>query len=155
MDNKKPQGRAKRTIINLLITLAVGIVYFYFKLPAINLQDPAFYTFFLLLAAVYCFLSILTQGLFKSETGHELWQNIKSHCAVPVIICLVLAGVFIIGQLISSPIIRSRSYRDLLDVQTGDFAKEVEEISFDQIPMLDEDSAMKLGDKKMGELADM
>ena len=28
-------------------------------------------------------------------------------------------------------------------------------ISFDQIPMLDRDSAEKLGDRKLGELADM
>ncbi len=155
MDNGKSQGKAKRTIINLLITLAVGIVYFYFKLPAINLQDRAFYTFFLLLAAVYCFLSILTQGLFKSETGRELWISIKSHCAIPVYICIALAAVYIIGNLVSSPIIRARSYRDLLEVKPGDFSAEVDEISFDQIPMLDADSAKKLGDKKMGELADM
>ncbi|MEG1190684.1 MAG: CvpA family protein [Oscillospiraceae bacterium] len=155
MDKEKTKGKGKRTLINLLITLAFGIIYFYLKLPAINLQDPAFYTFFLLLAAVYCFLSILTQGLFKAESGRELWTSIKSHCAVPVIVCLVLAAIFLIGNLISAPIFRARAYRDLLDVETGDFVAEVEEISFNQIPMLDEDSAMKLGDKKMGELADM
>lgn len=152
---KKSMGKGKRTVINLLITLAFGLVYFYFKLPAINLQDSAFYTFFLLMAAIYCFLSILTQGLFKAETGSELWKSIKTHCAVPVIVCVALAVIYIVGSFISSPIIRSRSYRDLLEVKPGDFASEVEEISYNQIPMLDEDSAMKLGDKKMGELADM
>lgn len=155
MENGKSRGKAKRTIINLLITLAVGIVYFYLKLPAINLQDRAFYTFFLLLAAVYCFLSILTQGLFKAETGRELWTSVKTHCAIPVFICIALAVVYIIGNLISSPILRARSYRDLLEVKPGDFSAEVDEISFDQIPMLDADSAKKLGDKKMGELSDM
>lgn len=155
MKEKKPMGKGKRTVINLLITLVFGLVYFYFKLPAINLQDPAFYTFFLLMAAVYCFLSILTQGLFKAETGSELWKNIKTHCAVPVIVCAALAAIYLIGSLISSPIFRSRSYRDLLTVEEGDFAAEVEEISYNQIPMLDEASAEKLGDKKMGELADM
>lgn len=153
--NKKIMSKGKRTVLNLLITLLFGLVYFYFKLPAINLQDPAFYTFFLLMSAVYCFLSILTQGLFKAETGSELWYSIKRHCAAPVFICLALAVIFVVGYFISSPIIRSRAYRDLLDVTDGDFAAEVDEISYDQIPMLDEDSAMKLGDKKMGELADM
>lgn len=155
MEGKKTMGKGKRTLINLLITFIFGLVYFYFKLPAINLQDPAFYTFFLLLAAIYCFLSILTQGLFKAETGSELWKSIKTHCAVPVIVCIALAVIYIVGSFISSPIIRSRSYRDLLEVETGDFAAEVKEISYDQIPMLDENSAKKLGDKKMGELADM
>ena len=43
----------------------------------------------------------------------------------------------------------------IFNVQTGDFAEEVEEIDFDQIPMLDLESAKKLGDRKMGELVDM
>ena len=34
-------------------------------------------------------------------------------------------------------------------------ATEVEEISYDQIPMLDKDSAEKLGNRKLGELSDM
>ena len=40
-------------------------------------------------------------------------------------------------------------------MQPGDFASEVDEISYDQIPMLDRESAMKLGDRKLGELSDM
>jgi len=35
------------------------------------------------------------------------------------------------------------------------FAAEVDEISYDQIPMLDRDSAERLGDRKLGELSDM
>ena len=155
MDNNKTKGKSKRTLVNLLITIAFGLIYFYFKLPAFNLQDPAFYTFVLLLSAVYCFLSIVTQGLFKAESGRELWKSIKTHCAAPVAICLILAVIFIIGSLISSPIIRAGAYRDLLPVETGDFVTDIEQISYNQIPMLDEASAMKLGDKKMGELADM
>ena len=154
-EHKKPVSRVKRTLKNLLITLLVGLIYFYFKLPAINLQDRAFYAFFILLAAVYCFLSILTQGIFRSQSGKEFWENTKTHCTIPVFLCIALLVIYFIGSLISAPIFRARSYRDLLDVETGDFATEVEQISFDQIPMLDEASAMKLGDKKMGELADM
>ena len=155
MEKSTTQGKGKRTVKNLLITLVFGLVYFYAKLPAINLHDSAFYTFVLLLAAVYCFLSILTQGLFKAESGRELWQSVKTHCTIPVFLCIILAVIFIIGSLISSPIIRAGAYRSLITVETGDFAAEVDQISFNQIPMLDEASAMKLGDKKMGELADI
>ena len=155
MEQDKTKGKGKRTASNLLITLVFGLIYFYIELPAINLKDPAFYTFVLILSAVYCFLSIMTQGLFKAESGRELWQSVKTHCAIPVFVCIILAVIFIVGNLISSPIIRAKAYRDLLKVDTGDFAAEVDQISFDQIPMLDEASAMKLGDKKMGELADM
>jgi len=46
-------GRLKRTIINLLITILVGFLYFYFQLPAINLHDPELYTFVFILG---CYL---------------------------------------------------------------------------------------------------
>ena len=55
----------------------------------------------------------------------------------------------------SSVILRAGSYTKLLTVEDGDFISDVEEISFDQIPMLDKDSASKLGDRKLGELSDM
>lgn len=155
MDKDKVQGKGKRTVSNLLITLIFGLVYYYIKLPAINLKDPAFYTFVLLLSAVYCFLSILTQGLFRAESGRELWESVKTHCTIPVTVCIILAVIFVVGSLISAPIFRAHAYRNLLTVETGDFAKEVDQISYSEIPMLDEASAMKLGDKKMGELSDM
>ena len=154
MDAKKT-GKAKRLIINLLLTLLIGLVYFYFKLPALNLQDPQFYTFIILLAAVFCVLSILSMGLHKASSGRELWMGIRKNCLPPVLIVAGLVVIFLVGSLISAPIFRAAAYRDLLTVEDGDFAAEVSEVRFDQIPMLDEDSAIRLGDRKMGELADL
>lgn len=153
---RKPLTGGKRIGVCLLVTVLFALVYYYFKLPAINLQDQNFYTYIFVVALVYCFMSILTQGIFRtSKDGREFWANVKANCKIPVLICAALAVIYLIGSLISSPIFRSRDYRDLLDVQEGDFAAEVDEISFSQIPMVDADSARKLGDKKMGELADM
>ena len=153
--NDKPKGRARKLVINLLITLVVGLIYFYFELPAINLHDPELYTFVFILSAVFCLLSIVTQGLHKAENGREMWHSIKTHCAVPVIICGALIVIFVVGNLISAPIIRSGAYRDMLEVKEGNFATDVEETSFGQIPRLDKDSAERLGDRKMGELSEL
>lgn len=155
MNNTESGGTVKRTLINLLITAIFAFFYYYFNLPAFNLQDPKFYSFVLLIAVIYCFLSILTQGLFKATSGKEFWSSVKTHSTIPLFLCIALAVIYIIGSLISSPILRARSYCDLLTVETGDFTEDVVEISFDQIPMLDADSSRKLGDKKMGELSDM
>ena len=77
---------AKSIILNLIITLVIGAVYFYFKLPAINLHNQGFYSFFFVLALVYCALSALSVGLHKVANGMELWAGLKAHCLVPVII---------------------------------------------------------------------
>lgn len=42
-----------------------------------------------------------------------------------------------------------------MKVETGEFTKDIEELSFDQIPLLDRDSATLLGNRKMGSMVDM
>ncbi len=153
---KKPRSRFRVILIGLLVTLAVGLVYFYFAMPAINLHDPQFYLFAGLLCAVFCLCSLFTSGM-RLETGtpHEYFDFLKKQCKLPVCIVLLLAAVFVAGRLASLPLFRASSYRDLLTVQSGNFSTDIAEISFDEIPMLDEGSAQRLGDRKLGELADM
>ena len=52
-------------------------------------------------------------------------------------------------------IFRSGSYADLMPIENGDFAAEVSEIQWDQIPMLDEASANNLANRQLGELSDL
>lgn len=144
----------KSIFINLAITLLFGFIYFYIKLPALNFHNPGFYSFFFLLSLVFCFLSVISLGLHKVTSGGEFWSGLKAHCLVPVIICAAFLVVLIVGSFIGMPIFRSASYAALLEIETGDFASEVDQVSYNQIPMLDEDSAKKLGDRKMGELAE-
>jgi len=147
----------KKNIRNLVITLVVAVVYYYLSLPAINIQNPSLYGFLIILLLLYCVLSINSRKLFRS-TGdpRELWSAVKQYCKIPLIIAGALIVCFLLGQLVSSPLFRAVSYKQLLSVSQGDFAAEVSEIRLSsQIPMLDSASAQRLGDRKMGELADM
>ena len=143
-----------RTLLNLAVTLLVGAVYFYVELPALNLHSGSLYVFVILLCAVYCIMAILTSG-FQGEGAKGYFGFVKKQCKIPFFLALAMILTAIIGSVIGWKLIRAADYRDLLTVETGDFASEVEEISFDQIPMLDRDSASKLGNRKLGELADM
>lgn len=143
-----------RTMINLLVTLVFGAIYFYVVLPPINLKAQEFYVFVILLCAVYAFCAVLTSG-FQGTGVKGYFGFVKKQCKIPLLVTVALLLTAIVGSIISWQVFRAGSYRDLLEVSTGDFAAEVEEISFDQIPMLDADSAMKLGNRKLGELADM
>ena len=77
----------------------------------------------------------------------------KKQCTIPFLVLVALIAAIIIGGLTSWVVIRAGSYSKLLSIKDGDFASEVEEISYNQIPMLDEDSAARLGSRKLGELA--
>ena len=152
---RKPIGSPiARTLINLLVTLIFGAVYFYVTLPAINLKSPDFYIFALLLCAVYAVCAVITSG-FQGTGAKGYFGFVKKQCRVPFFAAAALVAIALVGSILSWEVIRASSYRDMLALEDGDFAAEVEEISFDQIPMLDADSAEKLGDRKLGELADM
>lgn len=143
-----------RTVLNLAVTLLVGAVYYYVCLPALNLHSQSFYVFALLLCAVYCIMAILTSG-FQGEGPKGYFGFVKKQCKIPFFLALALVLTAVVGSVIGLRLFRAADYRDLLTVESGDFASEVQEISFDQIPMLDRDSATKLGNRKLGELADM
>ena len=152
---RKPIGTpAARTAINLAVTLLFAAVYYYVALPAINFKTAEFYTFFVLLAVVYCVCAVITSG-FQGTGAKGYFKFVKKQCKVPFFLAVGLLAVALVGSIISWEVFRAADYRDLLTVEEGDFAAEVEEISFDQIPMLDSASAKKLGNRKLGELADM
>ena len=131
-----------------------GAIYFYVTLPPLNLHSGDFYVFVLLLCAVYCGCAVLTSG-FQGSGAKGYFGFVKKQCTVPFVLGLVLVVTALIGAAIGWEVFRAGSYRDLLTVETGDFAADIKEISYDQIPMLDRDSAEKLGNRKLGELADM
>ena len=145
----------KNILINLIVTIVAGFIYFYVELPPINLHSAAFYSFFLFLSVV-CITAVITSGIYRqAENGKTFWKLLKGSCIVPLIVIGAVFVIYVVGGLLSSVVIRSGAYAKLITVETGDFTQDIEEISFDQIPMLDRDSAEKLGDRKLGELADM
>lgn len=166
-----PKSKVGKVLLNLAVTAVVGFVYFYVTLPALNLQSEAFYTFVGLLCVVYIVCAFITGGFHlegatvttasgKVATAQggklkEYFRFIKKQCLPVGILLGLLIVVALVGQIISLPIFRAASYRALLDVQEGDFVSDVKEISFDEIPMLDEDSARYLSTTQMGTIPDM
>lgn len=157
-----PKSKLGKILVNLLITLVVGAVYFYVSLPALNFQSGDLYFFAGLLCVVYILCALVTSGfnlsMDTSGRGAKLKEYlgfIKSQCLPIGILLAALILVGIVGNVISLPIFRAGAYRDLLDVQDGDFTTDITEISFDEIPRLDEESAARLGDRQMGNLKDM
>ena len=157
---RKALSKPGKILINLLVTVVVGFVYFYLAMPAINLQAPEFYSFVFVLCLIYVLSALVTSGFRdgkktgKARVG-DYFRFIKQQCLPVGIFMLVLIAVAIVGQIISLPIFRAGAYRDLLTVENGTFAEDISQISFDKIPTLDRDSAEYLGDRQMGTLSDM
>ena len=152
---RKPIGTPfTRTLINLAVTVLVGLVYFYVELPALNPHAEDFYFLVFLLCAVYCVCAVLTSG-FQGTGARGYFGFVKKQCTIPLFVVIALIAAIAVGSIASWVVLRAGAYSKLLPLTTGDFASEVEEIRYDQIPMLDSDSAARLGSRKLGELADM
>ena len=152
---RKPVGNAfTRTLINVGVTLVFALVYFYVELPPLNFHAEEFYVFVFLLCAVYCGCAVLTSG-FRGDGVKGYVNFAKKQCFIPFVVFLALIAAVAIGSLTSWVVLRAPAYSELLPIQEGDFTVDIEEISYDQIPMLDADSASRLGSRKLGELSDM
>ncbi len=161
---KKKHRSGFYVIRNLIITLLVGAVSFYFMLPALNFKDMGTYIWVLILIGIFVFLQTASLGVrvIQQKMGEPHVVDIQPRkmlsywsLRLPLILAgLVILGV-IVGEASSLVFFRARDYAGLLEISDGDFATDVSEISFDQIPMLDKASAEKLGDRKLGELSDM
>ena len=157
-----PKTQLGRTLLSLAVTAAVGFGYFYVTLPALNPHAGEFYSFLGLLCAVYVVCIFLLSGAPRDnvirtpkEKLREWLKFIKSRCLPVGLLFVAVVVVAAIGNVISMPLFRAAAYRDLLTVQTGDFASDVAQISFNEIPTLDRTSAEYLGDRQMGTLSDM
>lgn len=158
MSDSQAKRTLPRVLISLLVTLIIGGVWFYVSLPAINLHNTSFYSFVFILLLVYVLVFMIALGADTGKQEIHLRDYLsfaKNQCKVVVVVVVVLAAIFVVGQIISAPLLRAGSYHDLLTVETGNFAEDIKPVSFDEIPMLDEASASVLGDRKLGELSDM
>ncbi len=141
--------KSRVKIIGVLIALLVAAGYYYIALPAINIHSAEFWGYLFILIVI-----VLVYYMIKKRIRLD---EIKESKGVKIILGVLLAFVvvYLIGSLLSSPIINAKKYQQLLTVENGEFTKDIQELSFDQIPLLDRDSATLLGNRKMGSMVDM
>lgn len=141
--------KAKSKII-AMISILIGVgLYYYIALPAVNIHSVDVWYFVLFLIVLTGVIYAKKKGIRKDEIRES--KGLKGILTVFVIVL----AVFLIGTLLSSPIINAQKYQSLLTVEEGEFTKDIQELSFDQIPILDKDSAIILGERKMGSMSDM
>ncbi len=147
-----------KKIINLVITLVLGMVIYYFTLPALNLNNISFYIYVSFLIMIFAFLDTLSYEkieIFKK--GRKI-----AHTDLPptILYGMGIIGVMFIGILIAnficSPLFNAKSYQTRIVIdETGNFTEDIEEVNFDHLPLLDRASSEVLGDRVMGQVSEL
>ncbi len=143
-------------IISLVITLLIGGIYFYLELPAINLMNEELYITLIILSVIFtvCMTLFSHREPATGSTGKKVFKYVFRQPVAAVIIILSVLTL-IIGSVIGVPLFRAKDYSNILSTTPGDFAEDVSEIDWNQIPLLDSDSANRLANRKLGELSEL
>lgn len=142
------KGKIKALLVLLVIVLA-GI-YYYVTIPAINIHSTGIWIFILLVL-------VLILAAYAAKKKFTSIREVKSSKFLKIggIVLMAVLLVFAAGSILSSPIVNAKQYRNLLTIEERDFSKDIQPVNFSQIPLLDKDSAMILGNRKMGSMVDM
>lgn len=116
---------SKKILAVLAVIVLLGI-YYYAALPAINIHSTEFWIFLVILAAAAALIYIRKKKLNRYEMKES--KGLKSILGVLVLIIVV----YLLGSLLSSPIVNAKKYQQLMNVETGEFTKDIEELSFDR-----------------------
>ena len=142
------KGKIKALLVLLVIVLA-GI-YYYVTIPAINIHSTGIWIFILLVL-------VLILAAYAAKKKFTSIREVKSSKFLKIVGIVLIAEllVFAAGSILSSPIVNAKQYRNLLTIEERDFSEDIQPVNFSQIPLLDKDSAMILGNRKMGSMVDM
>ena len=137
-----------KLLLGALLLLAAG-VYYYVTIPAFNIHSNGFWLFVISLVVILgCASSVR-----KLRDGYAV-KEIRL-LKLTLILAGVLAVIYVMGSVLSSPIINSRKYHELMTVEDGTFTEDIAEVDYNEIPLLDKSSASLLGNRMMGTLVDM
>ncbi len=149
-----PEKAGLKIVINIIVTLIVAVVAYYFMLPPMNLQSYDFYIYWAIVLASYVGSAFVTSGAFIKP---EYVPYVRRQATVPVVLAVVLGLIVGIGYLISSPFFRAKDYAEILTIEGAEFDNTISVIDsisdFDKVPLIDKDAARALADKTIGDFS--
>ena len=149
---------SKKAIIVAIIVLVVVILaaYWWFH-PPINIHsvDTWFFIAVFILLPTFLFFSVRSSN-YKEGKGKRAERNEGKAKTFKVLsfIPVAVACVGIIGALMSLSLFpgNAAKYATVLNTVDHDFASDIQEVNYSEIPVIDRDSAILLGNREMGSI---
>lgn len=149
-----------KKIIVAIVLLCLGALGYYALHPAVNIHQQGIWLLLFLLFLIVAFLSAI--GKLAGESGQSRIVIIQHLRDIPflsrifVILAVMTAVLFLIGELAGATLFRSRSYASLLPVEERVFEEDIAESDrVTDIALMDTESARIFGSRKIGSLSDV
>lgn len=126
------------------IALIAVSIYAFVKLPVLRLDFTSGFT----TAIIFFVIAAIVDMMFdRGNTTSKLAKNNF------VIAAILLVLVIIVPFITSTPLLHAKAYRNLIGkVSESEFTEDVSPVNVNDIRIVDEQMAMKLGEKKIGEI---
>ncbi len=141
----------KEKIISAVITIIYTMVIYYFFLPAINVQSMGFWVFLISILTVWTTCNLLGNFILRKKLKYN--ENLLKIYIIAFLVVFIGIGAVNITM---SPLFQAKKYAKRITIdETGDFSKDVEQVDFKSLPLLDKDSSRKVGDRVMGQMSEL
>lgn len=178
----KQSNRLPSILGRLLLSAVIILLLFYTMLPALNPRSQDFFIFLILCILIFLAANFITgvreflsglgnsglrmerdpytgRVLFHMEKDNSRGSRTLSSMGKPLrygfgAIAVIIAFM-VIATLIGIPFFNATRYRDLILISNGDFTADVAELDMSQIPVVDKDTAIRLGSRKLGEMSEL
>lgn len=164
--NREKRRGSGYVAATLLSILWLGVNY-YIYYPALNLQNPEFWTWLLfhsvIVSCIFIFAGIISRSR-KVSLKKGLRSNLeyfrqgtgKLQLVLLVVIPVFCVLVLMLGTVTSATVFNARRYAGLLTVEQRDFTEDIPESeNVDNIALMDTESARIFGNRKIGSLSDV
>ncbi|MGI6608338.1 MAG: CvpA family protein [Erysipelotrichaceae bacterium] len=137
----------KFKVYTLILWIIGWAIAYFILLPPINPSNLGFWVFFLPALFGPVFIVIQTKTISKGFN--------KGKALYPTVVVLVLVAIYLLGAVIFSPMFSSKIYKNRIQVTNGSFEDDIKEVDFNNLPLLDKDSARKVGDRVVGQIPEL
>lgn len=125
-------------LIMAFVVIVVAAVYYYIKLPAINIHSQGFWGFIIFVMIIIT----IAQWIMNHKEGSTRYKDINNNTIkvphfefktkagsiifkVLLNVTIAFVVVYVVGNVLSSPIINAAKYRNLLTVENRSFTDDI------------------------------
>ena len=153
-------GGGKKVVALVVLLVVLAAAYWWFH-PPINIQSTETWTGIV----VVCVLAFLALRGASLKEGHDKKKAEKAGSPaaatkgskkgvfkVASFVPLAVLAVGVVGLLLSQSFFpgNAEKYSSILQTQNLNFTQDIQQVNYSEIPVIDRDTAIILGDKKMG-----
>ena len=144
VDRVATWGRRALIVAAVVLVVVLAACYWWFH-PSLSLQSMQIWMWIVGICLVA--LLVLPVLAARSAKRARLYRRLMIVPAAPVV-------GFVVGLLLSQPFFpgNAERYASVLDTTDGVFAEDIEEVDYSEVPVIDRDSAILLGNRAMGSI---